>query len=88
MQKWKYKFDVHNFRMDEGRTEDDIQTMIDELNDYGAEGWELVTLVPHSHTLLDGVMQPLRKIPFDCYWKRPVEAGEVNQTQLIQDFEE
>ena len=76
MQKWKYKFDVHHFRMDEGRTDDDIRTMIEELNDYGAEGWELVTLVPHSLTLLDGVLQPERKIPFDSYWKRPVEDGE------------
>lgn len=75
MQKWEYKFDVHNFRMDESRTEDHIQSMIDELNDYGAEGWELLTLVPHSHTLLDGVLQPERKIPFDSYWKRPVEGG-------------
>ena len=62
--------------MDEGRTDDDIQTMIVELNHSGAEGWELVTLVPHSHTLLDGVLQPERKIPFDSYWKRPVEDGE------------
>ena len=76
MQNWEYKFDVHKFRMDEGRTDDDIRTMIEELNDYGAEGWELVTLVPHSHTLLDGVLQPERKIPFDSYWKRPVEDGE------------
>ena len=76
MQKWKYKFGVHNFRMDEGRTDDDIRTMIEELNDYGAEGWELLTLVPHSHTLLDGVLQPERKIPFDSYWKRPVEDEE------------
>ena len=76
MQKWKYKCDVHYFRMDEGRTDDDIRTMIDELNDYGAEGWELVTLVPHSHTLLDGVLQPQRKIPFDFNWKRPIADGE------------
>jgi len=76
MQKWKYKFDVHHFRMDEGRTGDDIRPMIDELNDYGAEGWELVTLVPHSHTLLDGVLQPQRKIPFDSYWKRPITDGD------------
>ena len=76
MQKWEYKFEVHNFRMDEGRTDDDIRTMIEELNYCGAEGWELVTLVPHSHTLLDGVLQPERKIPFDSYWKRPVEDGE------------
>ena len=76
MQKWEYNFDVHNFRMDEGRTDDDIRTMIEELNDYGAEGWELVTLAPHSHTLLDGVLQPERKIPFDSYWKRPVEDRE------------
>ena len=76
MQKWKYKFDVHRFRMDEGRTDDDIQTMIDELNHSGAEGWELVTLVPHSHTLLDGVLQPQRKIPFDFYWKRLIADGE------------
>ena len=72
MQKWEYKFEVHNFRMDEGRTDDDIRTMIDELNVYGGEGWELVTLVPHSNTLLDGVLQPQRKIPFDSFWKRPV----------------
>ena len=72
MQKWKYKFEFHHFRMDEGRTDDDIRTMIDELNVYGAEGWELVTLVPHSHTLLDGVLKPQRKIPFDSFWKRPV----------------
>ena len=77
MQKWKYKFDVHRFRMDEGRTDDDIQTMIDELNQSGAEGWELVTVVPHSHNLLDELLRPVRKIPFDCYWKRSVEAGEV-----------
>ena len=76
MRKWKYKFEYHHFRMDEGRTDDDIQTIIDELNHSGAEGWELVTLVPHSHTLLDGVLQPQRKIPFDSYWKRPVEDGE------------
>ena len=76
MQKWEYKCDVHYFRMDEGRTDDDIRTMIDELNDYGAEGWELVTLVTHSHTLLDGVLQPQRKIPFDSYWKRPIADGE------------
>ena len=76
MQKWKYKFEFHHFRMDEGRTDDDIRTMIDELNDYGAEGWELVTLVPHSHTLLDGVLQPQRKIPIDFYWKRPIADGE------------
>ena len=76
MQKWKYKCDVHYFRMDEGRTDDDIRTMIDELNDYGAEGWELVTLVPHSRTLLDGVLQPQRKIPFDSYWKQLIADGE------------
>lgn len=75
MQKWEFKFDVHNFRMDEGRTDDDIQTMIDVLNDNGAEGWELVTLVPHSHTLLDSVLQPEQEISFDSYWKRSVEDG-------------
>ena len=73
MQKWKYKCDVHYFRMDEGRTDDDIRTMIDELNDYGAEGWELVTLVPHSHSVLDSVFEPQRKVPFDSYWKRSIE---------------
>ena len=76
MQKWKYKFDVHRFRMDEGHTDDDTQTMINELNHSGAEGWELVTLVPHSHTLLDGVLQPQRKVPFDSYWKRPIADGD------------
>ena len=44
---------------------------------FGAEGWQLVTVVPHSHNLLDELLRPVRKIPFDFYWKRPVEAGEV-----------
>ena len=56
MQKWKYKFDVHRFRVDEGHTDDGIQTMIDELNQSGAEGWELLTVVPHSHDLLDELL--------------------------------
>ena len=76
MQKWKYKFDVHHFRMDDGRADDDIRTMVRKLNAYGAAGWELVTLIPHNHTLLDGVLQPHRKIPFDSYWKRPADSGE------------
>ena len=75
MQKWKYKCDVHYFRMDEGRTDDDMRTLIEELDGSGAEGWELVTVIPHSHTLLDAVVQPQRKIPFDSYWKRPIETG-------------
>ena len=75
MQKWKYKCDVHYFRMDEGRTDDDMRTLIEELDGSGAGGWELVTVIPHSHTLLDAVVQPQRKIPFDSYWKRPIETG-------------
>ena len=75
MQKWKYKCDVHYFRMDEGRTDDDMRTLIEELDGSGAEGWELVTVIPYSHTLLDAVVQPQRKIPFDSYWKRPIETG-------------
>ena len=73
MQKWKYKYGVHYFKMNEGRDDNDIRTMIDELNDYGAKGWELVTLVPHSHSVLDAVFEPHRQIPFDSYWKRPIE---------------
>ena len=75
MQNWKYKCDVHYFRKDEGRTDGDMRTMIEELDGYGAEGWELVTVIPRSHTLLDAVVQPQRKIPFDCYRKRPIESG-------------
>ena len=74
MQKWEYNCHTHVFRMDRDRTDVDIRTMVDGLNDLGAEGWELVTLVPHSHSVLDSVFEPQRKVPFDSYWKRPVEG--------------
>ena len=73
MQKWEYKFHTHLFRMDRDRTDRDIRTMLDGLDDYGAKGWELVTLVPHSHSVLDAVFEPHRNIPFDSYRKRPIE---------------
>ena len=65
------------YRMGEGRIDGDIQTMIDELNQSGAEGWELLTVVPPSYNPLDELLRPVRKILFYCYWKQPVEAGVV-----------
>ena len=73
MQKWEYNCHTHLFRMDRDCTDRDIRTMLDGIDDYGAEGWELVTLVPHNHSVLDAVFEPHRNIPFHSYWKRSIE---------------
>ena len=73
MQKWEYYCHTHFFRKDRDRTDGDIQILLDSLDHYGAKGWELVTIVPHSHSVLDAVFEPHRKIPLDSYWKRHIE---------------
>ena len=76
MQKWEYDCHTPFFRMDRDRTNENIRTMLDGLDDYGAEGWELVSLIPHGHNVLDAVLLPQREVSFESYWKRPVADEE------------
>ena len=82
MQKWEYNCHTFFFRMDRDRTNECIRTMLDGLDDYGAEGQELVYLIPHGHNVLDAV---INRIVISDFQKLGVIFGVLNAYTRIDN---